>query len=136
MDFQASSLEEMKPIAQAIIARLSESPIVLLIGPMGSGKTSLVRLIMEEAGVTGEVSSPTYSIVQRYECMRGSFYHFDLYRLNNQDELLDLGFEEYLDSGTPCLIEWPEIALHLLPDQRTTVTIKVSGEQRSVHLEP
>jgi tRNA threonylcarbamoyladenosine biosynthesis protein TsaE len=134
MELRASCIEEMRPIAMELCLRMKSQPIVLLEGPMGSGKTTLVSLIMEASGVKAEVSSPTYSIVQQYDFPSGKFFHFDLYRLKDQDELLDIGFEEYLDSGHPCLIEWPQLAEGLLPDNVLYVSLLVENETRIVHI--
>jgi tRNA threonylcarbamoyladenosine biosynthesis protein TsaE len=117
MTFKVESIADMAKVATAISAELSTKPIVLLKGAMGSGKTTLVTLLMEQVDPSAEVSSPTYSIVQIYDTPRGKIYHFDLYRLAGPEELLDFGFDEYLDSGNPCLIEWPEIAGPLLPEE-------------------
>ena len=117
MTFKVDSIADMAEVAKAISAELSKKPIVLLDGPMGSGKTTLVSLIVEQIAPNAEVSSPTYSIVQIYDSPQGPIYHFDLYRLADPDELLDFGFYEYLDSGNPCLIEWPEIAEPFMPDE-------------------
>jgi tRNA threonylcarbamoyladenosine biosynthesis protein TsaE len=75
---------------------------------MGSGKTTLVKEILHQKGIT-DVSSPTFSIVNRYDTEEGPYFHFDLYRIEVLEELYDIGIEEYLDSGNPCLIEWPEL---------------------------
>jgi len=134
MEFQANSLEEMRPVAREIISRMKERHIVLLEGEMGSGKTTLVSLIMQEMGVKSDVSSPTYSIVQEYERAQGPVFHFDLYRIEKKEELLDLGFEEYLDSGFPCLIEWPSLARGLIDSPALEVHIQVTDQLRSVRI--
>ncbi len=135
MTFKVDSIADMSEVASVIISKLNSSPIVLLNGSMGSGKTTLVTLLMEQVYPSVEVSSPTYSIVQVYETPHGPFYHFDLYRLAGPEELLDFGFDEYLDSGQPCLIEWPEIAEALLPDQGVMkVDISLKNGHRSVSI--
>jgi len=99
--------------------------IWLLHGEMGSGKTTLVKLLVKELGVESLVTSPTFSIVNEYG-QQGNpvVYHFDLYRIKNEAEALDIGFEEYMTSGNLCLIEWPEKAKTLLPDQYFEVKIQ------------
>lgn len=83
-------------------------------GEMGSGKTTFIKELSKILGSKDDLSSPTYSIVNEYNSLEGKIYHFDLYRLKNTEELLDLGFEEYLDSGNYCFIEWPLIGEILL----------------------
>lgn len=97
----------------------------LLHGEMGSGKTTLVKHLVKELGIERLVTSPTFSIVNEYgQDGKSSVYHFDLYRIKNEAEALDLGFEEYLASGNLCLIEWPEKVKTLLPDQFFEVKIQ------------
>jgi tRNA threonylcarbamoyladenosine biosynthesis protein TsaE len=93
---------------------------------MGTGKTTLVKQIVNHLGVEGTVASPTFSIVNQYGMADGKvIYHFDLYRLKNESEAFDIGLEEYLNSGHLCLIEWPEKLEKLLPDQYFEVHIQL-----------
>jgi len=114
------------PKAAAELVKQGEGHTVwLLKGEMGSGKTTLVKQIVEQLGVEGTVSSPTFSIVNQYGNTNGRVvYHFDLYRLKNELEAFDIGLEEYLNSGSVCLIEWPEKLEKLLPDQYFEVQIE------------
>ena len=107
------------------LLNLSKGQVVwLLHGEMGSGKTTLVKSIVNKLGVDSLVTSPTFSIVNEYGEEENTVYHFDLYRLKNEAEALDIGFEEYLTSGMLCLIEWPEKVSNLLPDQVFEVKIE------------
>src|SRR5688572_12349845 len=115
--------EEMRQIAVEIVKNLSGYPIVLLKGELGAGKTTLAQEILRLLGVKEPVTSPTFSLVNEYESTRGTIYHFDLYRLKNVLELDGIGFMQYLDSGKPCLIEWPEIAENNLVDFSTIEVI-------------
>ena len=137
-EFQVGSVEALAPVAELIIAHSVDFPIILLIGEMGTGKTTLTKEIMRQLGVL-ETSSPTFSLVNQYDTSTGTWYHFDLYRIEDEEELLDFGFEEYLASGNPCLIEWPQIAsgyieapylrvqLELLDTDRHITISKVTG---------
>lgn len=123
----AYALSELKPIAQQIIAQWKH-PILLLEAPMGSGKTTLIKALCSELGVMQAVSSPTFSLVNSYQDSEGkTLYHFDLYRLNSLEEALDIGIEEYLDSGARCMIEWPERIRPLLSDAFHQIQIEHLG---------
>jgi tRNA threonylcarbamoyladenosine biosynthesis protein TsaE len=82
---------------------------------MGAGKTTLIKTICRNLGVSDTASSPTYSIVNEYEYPGGKVYHFDFFRIKNEIEAFDIGFEEYLDSGEYCFIEWPDMISNLWP---------------------
>jgi tRNA threonylcarbamoyladenosine biosynthesis protein TsaE len=113
------------PIAAKQLLNLGKGQVIwLLHGEMGSGKTTLVKSIVNELDIESLVTSPTFSIVNEYGSEENKVYHFDLYRLKNEGEALDLGFEEYLTSGNLCLIEWPEKVSNLLPDQVFEVKIE------------
>jgi tRNA threonylcarbamoyladenosine biosynthesis protein TsaE len=81
---------------------------ILFYGEMGAGKTTLIKGICAALGSSNEISSPTYALVNEYEGDNSLIYHFDLFRLKSFEEVLDIGFEEYIDSDAICLIEWPE----------------------------
>ena len=92
---------------------------------MGAGKTTLIKDLCNVLGVAGETTSPTFSIVNEYEGQDGPVYHFDFYRLKDQSEALDMGYEEYFYSGNYCFIEWPEKIANLIPDSYTGVRIHI-----------
>ena len=96
---------------------------------MGSGKTTFIKQLCKELGVKDNMSSPTYPIVNEYLTKTGNkVYHFDLYRIKNIEECMDLGMEDYLYSGNYCFVEWPEIANRLYPENHCTITIKKETE--------
>lgn len=109
------ALSEISSLAPSLISFAENYSIWLFYGEMGSGKTTLIKEVCRQMGVRDDISSPTFSIVNEYAVAENTIYHFDLYRLKNERELLDIGFEEYLDSGAYCFIEWPEKALPFLP---------------------
>jgi tRNA threonylcarbamoyladenosine biosynthesis protein TsaE len=120
-------LSQLSRVAQDVIDH-SESKILLFYGPMGSGKTTLIKEIVAQLGVREVTSSPTFSLVNEYLTEAGdSIYHFDFYRIEHEEEAFDIGFEEYLESGSWCLIEWPENVENLLP--LDSVVIKISINQ-------
>ena len=98
--------------------------IVCFDGPMGAGKTTLISALCNKWDVKDQVSSPTFSIINHYESeIKGSLYHFDFYRLNRLEEALDIGIEEYLESGNICLIEWGDRIKSLLPENIIIIDI-------------
>ena len=98
-------------------------------GDLGSGKTTFVKYLCHGLEVLDRVSSPTFSIVNEYRTQAGdAIYHIDLYRLDSIEEVIDIGIEEYLDSGTWICIEWPELIAHLLPQDTVHVKIEVLGQ--------
>jgi tRNA threonylcarbamoyladenosine biosynthesis protein TsaE len=102
---------------------------------MGVGKTTLVKSVAELLGVTSPISSPTFSIVNEHVTQDGLLYHFDLYRINDIEELYDFGIEDYLYSNNWVIIEWPEIITNMLPDTYNTVYItEISENQRLLKL--
>ena len=102
-------------------------------GEIGAGKTTLIKAICLEFGVTDEVSSPTFSLVNEYHTHDNKIiYHFDFFRINSIEEVYDIGYEEYFYSGHFCFIEWSEKILNLLPQEIVRVTIKVENENRLI----
>lgn len=121
---------ELPTVAKAVLEHLPHGGTVLLHGDLGAGKTTLVRACCTRLGIpAGEVSSPTFSIVNEYALPEGdAVYHIDLYRLEVPEEAEDIGLEEYLAYGKYCFIEWPDIATHLLPDDKLTVQITTTEQ--------
>ncbi len=130
-----NTLEDMRHIAGEIVLLIDKHPIITLTGDLGVGKTTLTQMICEQLGVTELVTSPTYTLVNEYEGKHHKIYHFDLYRLNQVEELDGMGFTEYLDSGNICLIEWPQIAENYLNDFNILdIIIHKQDESRTVEL--
>ena len=116
------TLEEIDKVAAEVI-RLLKHKVVIFRGAMGFGKTTLIKALVRALGSNDNVSSPTFSLVNPYELPNGCVYHFDFYRLKNEEEAFDIGFEEYLYSGDWCFIEWAEKVEKYLPDTYTTVEL-------------
>lgn len=117
-------LSEIEQIAQLIVSS-SKNNVLLFYGDMGVGKTTLIKSLVKELGVTETVSSPTFSIVNEY-LTKGDklIYHFDFYRIKEQEEALDLGFEEYMATGDWIFIEWPEKIADFIPLEAQKITIE------------
>lgn len=131
MERRASSLSDLPAIAEALIAFCGEKRVLAFYGQMGAGKTTFIKALCETLGVTGATSSPTFSLVNEYRTRSGeTVYHFDFYRIRKPEEATDMGFDEYLDSGSWCLIEWPEKVDELLPEGVVAVWIKLEGQNR------
>lgn len=121
------NLDQITEIAQTILENV-QSKTVLFYGEMGAGKTTLISAIVKEMGATDFASSPTFSIVNEYEVTNGTVYHFDLYRIKNQYEALDMGIEDYLYSGSWNFIEWPEKIVNLLPEKVTVLKLSLAED--------
>lgn len=118
------SLEDTRAFAQQLAQTLPNGSLVLLIGPMGAGKTTLVKFIAEALGFKGEVTSPTYTLIHEYPTPQGLVVHIDAYRMADQEELYHLGLEDYLPEARLILIEWGQPAIfpdavqvHLTPTE-------------------
>ncbi len=136
MNWTIRSEQELDQVANHLIELANACPILLFKGEMGSGKTTLIKAICEELGVVDTPSSPTFSLVNQYDSSSGkTIYHFDLHRIESVEELLDLGFEDYLDSGSLCLIEWPELASPLLPESVISIQLEGEGSIRQITVE-
>src|SRR5690606_32906579 len=96
---------------------------------MGAGKTTIIKALCEELGVKEHVTSPTFSIVNEYTGNSGLIYHFDFYRLKNEQEAYDLGYEEYFYSGNYCFVEWPQKIESLLPQNAFSIYIDINADQ-------
>jgi len=127
-----TSLTELPGSAQSLLSFAGSQKIFLFYGNMGAGKTTFIKDLCAQLGVTEPVTSPTFSIVNEYNGSTAQVFHFDFYRLKNQEEALDMGYEEYFYSGNYCLIEWPEKIPDLLPLNYVKVSIKVNDEQTRV----
>lgn len=130
MQIVVEHISHLPNAAQQVVQALGDSRVVLFYGDMGAGKTTLIKAICTALGVAENVSSPTFSIVNEYESPHGPVYHFDFYRLREESEALDMGYEEYLYSGAYCLIEWPEKIVGLLPEDACKVMIEVSTDEK------
>lgn len=124
------SLEEIDTVAKEVLAQ-NIKDIILFHGQMGAGKTTFIKALAKQLGVTDMTGSPTFSLVNEYGTEDGkTLYHFDLYRLNTEEEAYDMGIDEYFYSGNLCFIEWPEKTPNLIPLDHTAITIKTLQDGR------
>ena len=110
-------------VAKQIIETASDSHIILFNGDLGAGKTTLIKELVKTLGCNETVSSPTYALVNEYKSDKTSIYHFDLYRLEAEDELYDFGIEDYLNTSHWIFVEWPELLKPLLNENYYEITI-------------
>lgn len=133
MTLEIPSLDQIHQTARQFIQAMDGKTIFAFYGSMGAGKTSFIKAICEELGVTDIITSPTFAIVNEYALPDGdSVYHFDFYRINKTEEAFDLGYEEYFYSGRYCFIEWPEKIESLLPEDSTMVKIEEMEDGKRV----
>ena len=117
-------LSEIGEVAREFIALMGDRTVFAFKGEMGVGKTTFIKAICEELGVTDVINSPSFSIVNEYRTETGALiYHFDFYRINKIEEVYDFGYEDYFYSGALCFIEWPEKIESLLPTDCAFVSI-------------
>ena len=122
------SIDEIEVVAREVLSHLSHK-VVVFKGAMGFGKTTFIKALVRALGSEDVVSSPTFSLVNPYEGDGVRIYHFDFYRLKQEQEAFDLGYEEYFYSGDYCFIEWPEKIPNLIPEDAALVKIEVSDDQ-------
>ncbi|QRR01798.1 tRNA (adenosine(37)-N6)-threonylcarbamoyltransferase complex ATPase subunit type 1 TsaE [Dyadobacter sandarakinus] len=122
---QFSGLEELPAISSQLLQIGKDIPVWMFRGQMGAGKTTLIKDLCRHLGVTVPVQSPTFSIVNEYEHEDGLVYHFDFYRIKEESEALDLGVEEYFDSGDFCFVEWPDRIASLWPEEYLLLELMV-----------
>jgi tRNA threonylcarbamoyladenosine biosynthesis protein TsaE len=125
---------EMETLGAKLAARLGNARLIYLRGQLGAGKTTLVRGMLRALGHEGTVKSPTFTLVEPYELKDISFYHFDLYRLNNPEELEFLGVRDYLHGKGVCVVEWAERAQGVLPTPDLDIMILPTGTGRMVRI--
>lgn len=123
MEILIENENKLKEAALSLLKFAEGEKILLFQGEMGAGKTSLIKSICLQLGMLENVSSPTYSLVNEYVYPHGKIFHFDFFRIKNESEAFDLGFEEYLTSGDYCFIEWPEMIPNLWPDSFIEIKI-------------
>ena len=129
--FEVSSVEETWALAKQLAAELKPGDVVRLEGDLGAGKTTFVQGLAAALGVAGRVTSPTFCLVQEHRGAGVLLVHMDLYRLRNEDDVLAIGWEDYLAEGAIVAVEWPERAGSLIPNDAIRVTFThLDGDER------
>ena len=121
---------DLKDIAQQIV-KSTNSKTLAFYAPMGAGKTTLIKALVKELGSNDNVSSPTFGLVNEYALDSGELlgYHFDFYRLDNEEEAMDMGLDDYLTSGSWIFMEWPEKIPSLIPTEVQHIKIEILNEE-------
>lgn len=126
MEITINSIDEIAQAARDFKAGIGDHRVIAFHGEMSAGKTTFIKALCAEFGVTDNVASPTFAIINEYLAGDGStIYHFDLYRMETIADLQNIGVEDYFYSGNFCLVEWPELAEPLFPNNVLNVTITV-----------
>ncbi|MBR3608579.1 MAG: tRNA (adenosine(37)-N6)-threonylcarbamoyltransferase complex ATPase subunit type 1 TsaE [Bacteroidales bacterium] len=139
MTLEIPSLDKINEVAREFIRNMGDATVFAFYGNMGAGKTTFIKAICEELGISEGVNSPTFAIVNEYrsDTTGELVYHFDFYRINKLEEVYDLGYEDYFYSGALCFLEWSEKVEELLPPETVMVTIKeVENSARMVECKP
>lgn len=135
MHFQTKSEADYQIILNSVFEFAKGRNIWLFTGDLGAGKTTMIQEILHYLGSEDKVTSPTFSLVNEYTIPEGKVYHMDLYRLNDPVEALNIGLLEYIDSGSYCFIEWPEIATTLFDDDSLKINIEILDlNERKINL--
>lgn len=125
MEITLKSIDKIDEAAREFIDGMGDNTIFAFYGKMGAGKTTFIKAICEALGVQDVINSPTFAIVNEYMAGNGEpIYHFDFYRIKKEQEVLDIGYEDYIYSDCLCFMEWPELIEDLLPEDAVKVTIE------------
>jgi len=134
-NIKIESLQEIREAAREFISQMGNAHVFAFYGKMGSGKTTFIKAICEELGVSDVITSPTFAIVNEYTASV-PIYHFDFYRIKKLEEVYDMGYEDYFYSGALCFIEWPELIEELLPEDAVSVSIQEEADgSRTIKIE-
>ncbi|MCR5312456.1 MAG: tRNA (adenosine(37)-N6)-threonylcarbamoyltransferase complex ATPase subunit type 1 TsaE [Bacteroidaceae bacterium] len=125
MEIIIKDVDSIDESAKQFVDAMGENTVFAFYGKMGAGKTTFIKAVCEALGVTDVINSPTFAIVNEYLDGKGNpIYHFDFYRIKKEQEVLDIGYEDYVYSGNVCFMEWPELIEDLLPEDAVKVTIE------------
>ena len=131
MIYDITDINSLPAVAKDLIQKYGNHNIWAFKGEMGMGKTTLIKQICSTVGVKNHLSSPTFSIVNEYSSDIGTIYHFDFYRIQDTNEVLDMGLYEYIDNSALCLMEWSEKIEELLQNEtKITIHIYFKNNQR------
>lgn len=129
MILTVTEISGLIPAAEKLLDTYPDQRVFAFYGRMGSGKTTFIKVIASVLGAVDIVQSPSFAIINEYKTSLGeSIFHFDFFRIRKQEEVFDIGYEDYIYSGAYCFIEWPELVEELLPGN--IVKVKITGEDQ------
>ena len=135
MEIRIKSLDDLPRAVEAFFGEIGDAKIFAFKAEMGCGKTTFISALLNYMGIEELEGSPTYSLVNIYDSERfGKIHHFDLYRIESEEEAFDIGIEEMLYSDYFCFIEWPDKIERLLPEEKVYVSIKREGDVRVLNM--
>jgi tRNA threonylcarbamoyladenosine biosynthesis protein TsaE len=135
MKIIVNNLKDTEKLGRIIAKCAEKGTVICLDGELGAGKTSLARFIAKELGVKGYIVSPTFTIIKEYEG-RLPFYHMDVYRIDSEDDMYDLGYDEYIYSEGVTVIEWSKLIEGILPEERIKIEIKrINDTKREINID-
>lgn len=127
--FESVKIDQLAGVARKILHAYPDERVFAFVGDLGAGKTTLIKVLCQELGVKEEVTSPSFAIINEYDVSGVDLiYHFDFYRIKKLEEVLDIGYEEYLYSGYYCFLEWADKIKELLPERFVYISIS-KGEK-------
>ena len=135
MEYITNSPSETEAVGAALAQVLQPGTVIAYRGDLGAGKTAFPRGLASGLGVTERVPSPTYTIVNEYLGVRMPLFHFDMYRLGSEDELFDIGWEDYLDRGGVCAVEWSENVWGAMEDAIVITITRLDEDTRKIDIE-
>ena len=135
VEFITNTPEETEQVGEQLGKTLKGGEVIAYIGGLGAGKTAFTRGLARGMGISMRVTSPTYTIVNEYEGGRLPLFHFDMYRLESSEDLFDIGWEDYLQRGGVCAVEWSENVADAMEGAITVTIEKCSDEQRHITIE-
>tara|TARA_B100000809_G_C15139518_1_gene532425 strand:- start:1836 stop:2261 length:426 start_codon:yes stop_codon:yes gene_type:complete len=132
-EYKSDSVDDLKEVAKKLILDFSAKRVILFYGEMGVGKTTLIKVLCQQLGVQEPTNSPTFSIVNEYLSNQNkTIYHFDFYRIEKEEEVFDMGYEDYFYDNSYCFIEWPEKIPNLLPPDAVKVKIMLDDANNRI----
>ena len=135
MEYITNSPSETEAVGAALARVLQPGTVIAYRGDLGAGKTAFTRGLARGLGVTDRVTSPTYTIVNEYLGGKMPLFHFDMYRLGSEDELFDIGWDDYLERGGVCAVEWSENVWGAMEDAIVITITRLSEETRKIEIE-
>ncbi len=133
MEIYIKDKRHLPAASRELLKHSADKKIFAFYGPMGAGKTTIIKALCKNLGAVDIVSSPTFTLVNEYKTSAGeSLFHIDFYRIKKQEEVYDFGLEEYLTGDSYCFMEWPELVEELLPPETVRVRITIDNDEQRV----